>query len=96
MLVSLSLSFDPASSGPIFEVKSLGQHSRRPQGHQSVPEAIVVEDFIGRDKADVRQEGVRFTFIGEGDTVIDQLPAGGTTLSEEGRVWIYLGEDTFE
>ena len=59
-------------------------------------EAIVVEDFIGRDKADVRQEGVRFTFIGEGDTVIDQLPAGGTTLSEEGRVWIYLGEDTFE
>ncbi len=42
------------------------------------------------------RKGPLLPFIGEGDTVIDQLPAGGTTLSEEGRVWIYLGEDTFE
>lgn len=59
-------------------------------------EAIQVEDFIGRKKAEVVQEGVSFTFIGEGDTVIDQLPQGGVTLSENGKVWIYLGEDTFE
>ncbi len=59
-------------------------------------EAIVVEDFIGKTKKEVVQEGVRFTFIGEGDTVIDQLPEGGVTLSEEGEVWIYLGDDTFK
>ena len=59
-------------------------------------EAIVIEDFIGRSKDEVQQEGVIFEFFGEGDTVIDQLPRGGVTLNESGRVWIYLGEDTFE
>ena len=40
-------------------------------------EAIVIEDFIGRSKDEVQQEGVIFEFFGEGDTVIDQLPRGG-------------------
>ena len=59
-------------------------------------EAVIVEDFVGRKRKDVKQEGVNFEFIGEGETVIDQLPEAGITLSEEGKVWIYLGEDTFE
>ena len=59
-------------------------------------EAIVIEDFIGKKRSEVQQEGVIFEFFGEGDTVIDQLPRGGVTLNESGRVWIYLGEDTFE
>ena len=54
------------------------------------------EDFIGKKRSEVQQEGVIFEFFGEGDTVIDQLPRGGVTLNESGRVWIYLGEDTFE
>lgn len=58
--------------------------------------AIVTEDFIGKKRSEVQQEGVIFEFFGEGDTVIDQLPRGGVTLNESGRVWIYLGEDTFE
>ena len=59
-------------------------------------EAIVTEDFIGKKRSEVQQEGVIFEFFGEGDMVIDQLPRGGVTLNESGRVWIYLGEDTFE
>lgn len=59
-------------------------------------EAIVAEDFIGKKRSEVQQEGVIFEFFGEGDMVIDQLPRGGVTLNESGRVWIYLGEDTFE
>lgn len=56
-------------------------------------EYIVVNDFINLKKKDVKQEGVKFVFIGEGDYVIDQLPKAKTQLdSESGEVWIYLGE----
>lgn len=53
-----------------------------------------VEDFIGKGKDEVVQEGITFEWIGEGNKVIDQLPLGGTVLDEGGKVWIYLGEDT--
>lgn len=56
-------------------------------------ENIKVKDFVGKKKKDVTQEGVRFTFIGEGDTVMEQMPEAGTTLGEQGEVWIYLGND---
>lgn len=59
-------------------------------------EAVVLQDFIGMKKEEVKQEGISFEFIGEGNTVIDQLPSPGVTLTEEGKVWIYLGEDTFK
>ena len=56
-------------------------------------ENIKVQDFVGKKKKDVTQEGVTFTFIGEGDTVMEQMPEAGTTLGEQGEVWIYLGND---
>lgn len=56
-------------------------------------ENIKVKDFVGKKKKDVTQEGVSFTFIGEGDTVMEQMPEAGTTLGEQGEVWIYLGND---
>ncbi len=60
-------------------------------------EYLVVDQFIGKKKKDVKQENVRFTFIGEGDIVLDQMPSANTTLnSESGEVWIYLGKDEFE
>lgn len=60
-------------------------------------ENIKVNDFVGKQKKDVTQEGVTFTFIGEGDTVLEQMPAAGTTLNAEGgEVWIYLGNDRVE
>lgn len=53
-----------------------------------------MQDFRGKKKKDVAQEGVTFTFIGSGDTVMEQMPEAGTTLSAEGgEVWIYLGND---
>lgn len=52
-----------------------------------------VNDFLGKSKEEVVQEGLSFEFIGEGNTVIDQLPAKGTVLEEGGKVWIYLGND---
>lgn len=57
-------------------------------------ENVKVQDFIGKKKKEVQQEGVTFTFIGEGDTVMEQMPSAGTTLGEQGEVWIYLGNDT--
>lgn len=56
-------------------------------------ENIKVKDFVGKKKKDVTQEGVSFTFIGEGDTVMEQMPEADTTLGEQGEVWIYLGND---
>ena len=58
-----------------------------------ISENIKIEQFIGRKKKDVQQEGVQFEFFGEGDKVIDQLPEAGTYLeSTSGKVWIYLGD----
>ena len=54
---------------------------------------ITVDDFIGKSKKEVSQEGLLFEFSGEGDTVIDQLPEAGTVLDEGGKVWITLGND---
>lgn len=54
---------------------------------------ITVNDFIGKAKKAVVQEGLQFEFSGEGDTVIDQLPEAGTVLDEGGKVWITLGND---
>lgn len=56
-------------------------------------ENIKVQDFVGKRKQDVKQEGIIFTYIGEGDTVLEQMPEAGTTLGTQGEVWIYLGDD---
>lgn len=57
-------------------------------------ENINVSNFVGKKKKDVVQEGVTFTFIGDGDMVLEQMPQEGTVLSSQGgEVWIYLGDD---
>ncbi|MEG1732984.1 MAG: penicillin-binding transpeptidase domain-containing protein, partial [Longicatena sp.] len=57
-------------------------------------ENIKVQDFVGKKKKDVIQEGINFTYIGEGETVLEQMPNAGTSFSQEGgEVWIYLGDD---
>lgn len=56
-------------------------------------ENIKVQNFVGKKKSEVKQEGVTFTFIGEGDSVLQQMPEEGTTLGTQGEVWIYLGDD---
>ena len=57
-------------------------------------ENIVLQNFIGKRKEEVHQEGVTFTFVGDGDVVMEQLPAAGTSFSYEGgEAWIYLGND---
>ncbi len=59
-------------------------------------EAVIVEDFVGKKKSEVQQEGVIFEFIGDGDVVCDQLPQAGVTLNDQGRVWVYLEKDSFK
>lgn len=57
-------------------------------------ENIKLHDFVGKKRKDVVQDGVNFTFIGEGDTVMEQMPDAGTTFTTEGgEAWIYLGDD---
>ena len=52
-------------------------------------------NLIGKKKEEIKQEGLVLEWIGEGDTVIAQLPQAGTTLNEGGKVWLYLEEDSF-
>lgn len=55
-------------------------------------ENIKIENYVGKKKEALQQEGVQFVFFGEGDRVIDQLPTAGTYLeTTSGKVWIYLG-----
>lgn len=57
---------------------------------------IKIEDFKGKNKSEVKQEGIEFTFIGDGEYVISQLPEAGVKLTSGGKVWVYLGEDTYK
>lgn len=59
------------------------------------PIQITLDNYIGAKASDVSKEGLVFETIGEGDTVIDQLPSAGAVLNEGGRVWLYLGSDEF-
>ena len=56
-------------------------------------ENIKVQNFVGKKKDEVQQAGITFTFVGEGEYVIQQLPTEGTVFTQEGgEVWIYLGD----
>lgn len=50
-----------------------------------------VENYIGKNKKDIKSKYFTFVFKGEGDTVIDQLPKVGEMVKEGGVVMIQLG-----
>lgn len=52
---------------------------------------ITVDNYVGKSKKDL-PKNMHFVFSGEGDYVIDQLPAEGTKIEENGEVWLYFGE----
>lgn len=54
---------------------------------------FTVGDYTGKAKSEAINDGLSFEYIGEGDTIIDQLPKQGMVLPEGGKVWIYLGND---
>lgn len=58
----------------------------------SDPVVVLVPDYLGKKKKEVKNSQLRFEFAGEGDIVTAQLPAAGTQLDEYGTVWIYLGK----
>lgn len=50
------------------------------------PKIIEVNDFIGKNKKDCKQEGIQFEIIGDGEKVIEQYPSGGTKIEENKKV----------
>lgn len=60
------------------------------------PLDVVLDNYVGLEKAKVKKEGLDFNFIGEGTHVVAQLPVAGTKMVEGGKVWIYLDEDKFK
>lgn len=50
-----------------------------------------VENYIGKNKKDIKSKYFTFVFKGEGDIVIDQLPRVGEMVKEGGIVMIQLG-----
>ncbi len=56
------------------------------------PEKYTIGDYVGMKVKDVKDSDLKFVYIGNGDTVLDQLPSAGTVLTETNTVWLYLGE----
>lgn len=50
-----------------------------------------VENYIGKQKSEVKNENYGFEFLGEGDYVIDQLPRVGEQIEAGQKVKIMLG-----
>mgnify|MGYP004679399809 FL=1 len=53
--------------------------------------AYPVENYIGKDKKDVKSKHFTFVFSGDGNKVIDQLPRVGEMVSEGSVIMIQLG-----
>jgi stage V sporulation protein D (sporulation-specific penicillin-binding protein) len=51
-----------------------------------------VENYIGLKKSEVKSDNYSFEFLGEGDTVIDQLPRVNEKIEEGQKVKIMLGK----
>lgn len=51
-----------------------------------------VENYIGLKKSEVKNSDYGFEFLGDGNTVIDQLPRYGEKIEEGKKVKIMLGE----
>ena len=47
---------------------------------------IKVENYIGKKRSEVQNISLRFTFVGKGNKVIDQLPRKGDMLKKEIRL----------
>ena len=54
------------------------------------PKMIQVNDFIGKNKDEIKQEKIIFEYIGEGNMVIDQYPKANTKVEENSKVVIIL------
>ena len=50
-----------------------------------------VDNYVGLDKSKVKSQYFKFEFIGEGNTVIDQLPKYGEKIEEGSTIVIMLG-----
>ena len=51
-----------------------------------------VENYYGLQKKDVKSKHFKFSFMGEGDYVIDQLPRVGEMVEENSVIMIMLGD----
>ena len=51
----------------------------------------IVDNYIGKSKEKVKSQYFQFEFIGEGTTVIDQLPKYGEKIEEGSRIVIMMG-----
>lgn len=51
----------------------------------------IVDNYIGKNKNDIKSQYFKFEFIGEGNKVIDQLPRYGEKIEEGSRIVIMLG-----
>nr|WP_318000207.1 penicillin-binding transpeptidase domain-containing protein [uncultured Faecalibacillus sp.] len=54
--------------------------------------SIKVENYIGKKRSEVQNISLRFTFVGKGTKVIDQLPRKGEYVEEGDTIVIMLGE----
>ena len=55
------------------------------------PKNGIVENYIGKKRRQLYSPYYSFAFLGEGDTVIDQVPRQGERIGEGGQVMILLG-----
>lgn len=54
---------------------------------------IKVENYIGKKRSEVQNISLRFTFVGKGNKVVDQLPRKGEYVEEGDTIVIMLGEE---
>ncbi len=50
-----------------------------------------VENYIGKNKKELKSKYFKFQYVGEGETVLDQLPKVGTKLEEGKTIVVFLG-----
>lgn len=54
------------------------------------PVMVQVNQFVGLDKNECKQDKITFEYIGEGNKVIEQYPSAGSSIEENGKVVLVL------
>ena len=54
----------------------------------------VTGNAVLKAKSELNKKGIEYEVIGDGETVVDQMPKGGTNISTDSKVILYTEQDS--
>jgi stage V sporulation protein D (sporulation-specific penicillin-binding protein) len=76
---------------PALGIKKTDKQKPKAYVYTDIP-TFIVQNYVGKNKKEVKSNEYGFEFLGSGDYVIDQLPRVGERIEQGKKVRIMLGD----